>query len=87
MKSFFVEVTYFEVFFGQVWENPGKFLRTPKNLPAPTSILVWQRTVYSAGFTYRLYRLKPRASRSEGASSKLRYGWGQLSVQDQFDKY
>jgi len=44
----------------------------------------------SAGFTYRLYRLKPRASRSkgasrfEGASSKLRYTWGQLPVQDQF---
>ena len=24
MKSFFLEVTFFEVFFGQVWENPGK---------------------------------------------------------------
>jgi len=26
MKSFFsfLEVTYFEVFYGQVWENPGK---------------------------------------------------------------
>jgi len=41
----------------------------------------------SAGLTYRLYRLKPRASRSEGASSKLRYAWGQLPAQDQFDKY
>jgi len=27
--------------------------------------------VDSAGFTYRLYRLKPRASRSKGASKKL----------------
>jgi len=26
-----------------------------------------------AGFTYRFYRLKPRASRSKGASSKLWY--------------
>jgi len=26
-----------------------------------------------AGFTYRLYRLKPRASRSNGASNKLWY--------------
>ena len=27
----------------------------------------------SAGFTYRLYRLEPRASRSKGASRKLWY--------------
>jgi len=27
----------------------------------------------SGGFTYRLYRLKPRASRSKGASNKLWY--------------
>ena len=30
MKSFFLEVTYFEVFFGQVWENPGKIPSHPK---------------------------------------------------------
>jgi len=27
----------------------------------------------SGGFTYRLYSLKPRASRSKGASNKLWY--------------
>jgi len=32
----------------------------------------WSITA-SAGFTYRLYRLKPRASRSKGASDKLWY--------------
>ena len=35
MQSFF-EVIFFRVFFGQVWGNLGKILRTPKNLPAPT---------------------------------------------------
>jgi len=36
-RTHFLEVTYcFEVFFGQVWENSGKYPRTPKNLPAPT---------------------------------------------------
>jgi len=29
------------------------------------------KRIYSAGFTYRLYRLKPRASRFKGASNKL----------------
>jgi len=53
----------------------------------------WYPLISSAEFTYRLYRLKLRASRSkgasrsEGASSKLRYVWGQLPVQDQFDEY
>ena len=47
----------------------------------------WYPLISSAGFTYRLYRLKLRASRSEGASSKLRYFSGQLPVQDQFDEY
>jgi len=34
----------------------------------------------SAGFTNRLCRLKPRASRSKGPSSKLWYAWSQLSL-------
>jgi len=37
----------------------------------------WHRLLHShsprAGFTYRLYRLKPRVSRSKGASRKLWY--------------
>jgi len=40
-----------------------------------------------AGFANRLCRLKPRASRSEGASNKLWYAWSQLPVYDQIDKY
>ena len=36
----------------------------------------------SAGFTYRLYRLKPRASRSNGASNKLWNAKSQLPVYD-----
>ena len=39
----------------------------------------------SAGFTYRLYRLKPRASRSKGASNKLWYALSQWSVYDHLD--
>jgi len=43
--------------------------------------------IIRAGFTNRLCRLKPRASRSKGTSSKLCYAWGQLLVCDQIDKY
>jgi len=32
---------------------------------------IFQNAEGSAGFTYRLYRLKPRVSRSMGASNKL----------------
>jgi len=34
--SHFLRSFSLEVFFGQVWGNLGKILRTPKNLPAPT---------------------------------------------------
>jgi len=30
MKSFYLEVIFFEVFFGQVWENPGKIPLHPQ---------------------------------------------------------
>jgi len=51
---------------------------------------VWIRAddvyvVGRAGFTYRLYRLKPWASRSKGTSNKLWYAWGQWPVYDHFD--
>jgi len=36
MQSLFLEVIFFEVFFGQVQENLGKTLRTAKNLAVPT---------------------------------------------------
>jgi len=42
MKSVFLEVTFSKIFFGQVWENPGKrqnSFRAPKNLPAPAPML------------------------------------------------
>ena len=57
------------------------FLRTPLNTRANVGGQFWsclnnyqhtnRSTIYSPGFTYRLYRLKPRASRSNGASNKL----------------
>jgi len=51
--SFFSEVTYFEVFvfFGQVClGEPGKIiLRTPKNLPAPTSLITKVRKASNYG--------------------------------------
>jgi len=34
-NRFFLEVIFFGVFFGQMWGNLGKILRTPQNLPAP----------------------------------------------------
>jgi len=36
---------------------------------------VWNHSYITtnAGFAYKLYRLKPRASRSKGASNKLWY--------------
>jgi len=37
------------------------------------------------GFTYRLYGLKPGASRSKGASKKLWYACGQLPAYDHLD--
>jgi len=37
MQSFF-EVISYRVFFGHVSGNLGKILRTPQNLPAPTSM-------------------------------------------------
>jgi len=30
-----LEVMFLQLFFGKVWGNLGKILRTPKNLPAP----------------------------------------------------
>jgi len=36
--SAFLWRSLFWSFFGQVWANPGKILRTPKKLPAPPPI-------------------------------------------------
>jgi len=36
-------------------------------------VTLYHMSVFRAGFTNRLCRLKPRASRSKGASSKLWY--------------
>jgi len=47
-----------------------------------TKIFVVKR---NAGFTYRVNRLKPRASRSNGASNKLWYALSQWSVYDHSD--
>jgi len=55
--------------------------------PGPESAWVHESESTRAGFTNRLYKLKPRASRSMGASSKLWYAWSQLLVYDQLDKY
>jgi len=33
-------VTFFGVFFGKVWGNSEKILRTPKNLPAPAHMVL-----------------------------------------------
>jgi len=38
------------------------------------------------GFAYRLYRLRPRASRSKGASNKLWYALSQWPVYNQSDQ-
>jgi len=35
MQSFLSGGHFFGVFFGQMWGNLGKILRTPQNLPAP----------------------------------------------------
>jgi len=34
-------------FFGQVWGNSGKILRTPKNLPAPTPMPVFDTSMWA----------------------------------------
>jgi len=38
-RGFFWRSLIIEVFFGQVWENPGKIPSHPKNLPAPTPMI------------------------------------------------
>jgi len=42
------------------------------SVSANNAIALWS-ALCSTGFTYRLYRLQPRASRSKGASNKLWY--------------
>ena len=42
--SVFLDVTYFEVFFGKVWKNADKIPSHPKNLPASTPMCVIFKT-------------------------------------------
>jgi len=44
--------------------------RNYNSVPA-TQAYITQFRIISAGFTYRLYRFKPRTSRSKGASNEL----------------
>jgi len=64
----------------------GALCEYMQDVASKTICFIWQPIV-RAGFIYRLSRLKPRVSRSKGASSKPWYAYSQLPVQNEFDKY